>query len=245
MPGRNPRRLDIHLAITSSVSPSSVVWCSELGPAPPCPPMRVLEMFRSRALSLVCEVALINHPTYYYYYDCGTLRVSNVKLKFKPYNSEPGTRGQPPAAATATATTATTTTVQWRGLLEKSKKYSFSDRDLDRTILLTNLDHPCGACDHLHLTLSLYVIGTCKLFSICVFAAPFCAFSFLLLLRSILENSKGDTDSDMIIFWCLLLAVGWRWIGYGECNMHVKKIRYDSLIKKFWKIENKKWCSYF
>ena len=42
---------------TYSVGPSSVVW-SELGPAPPFPPMRVLEVYWSRALSLVCEVAL-------------------------------------------------------------------------------------------------------------------------------------------------------------------------------------------
>jgi hypothetical protein len=34
------------------------VWSSELGPAPPFPPMRVLEVKWSRALSLVCEVAL-------------------------------------------------------------------------------------------------------------------------------------------------------------------------------------------
>ena len=42
---------------TYSVGPSSVVW-SELGPAPPFPPIRVLEVVWSWALSLVCEVAL-------------------------------------------------------------------------------------------------------------------------------------------------------------------------------------------
>ena len=57
MPCRNPCRLYIHLAFTYSIGPSSVVW-SELGPAPPFPPMRVLEVQWSRALSLVCEVAL-------------------------------------------------------------------------------------------------------------------------------------------------------------------------------------------
>ena len=57
MPRRNPYRLYIHIAFTYSVGPSSVVW-SELGPAPPFPPMRVLEVQWSRALSLECEVAL-------------------------------------------------------------------------------------------------------------------------------------------------------------------------------------------
>ena len=36
MPCRNPCRLNIHLAFTYSVGPSSVVW-SKLGPAPPIP----------------------------------------------------------------------------------------------------------------------------------------------------------------------------------------------------------------
>ena len=57
MPCRNPCKLYIHLAFNYSIGPSSVVW-SELGPAPPFPPMRVLEVQWSRALSLVCEVAL-------------------------------------------------------------------------------------------------------------------------------------------------------------------------------------------
>jgi hypothetical protein len=58
MPCKNPSRFYIHLAFTCcSVNPSSVVW-SELGPAPPFPPMRVLEVKWSWALSLVCEVAL-------------------------------------------------------------------------------------------------------------------------------------------------------------------------------------------
>jgi hypothetical protein len=57
MPHRNPCRLYIHLAFTYSVGPSSVVW-SELGPAPPFPPMRMLEVYWSWALSLMCEVAL-------------------------------------------------------------------------------------------------------------------------------------------------------------------------------------------
>jgi hypothetical protein len=43
MPCRDPCRLYIHLAFTYSVGPSSIVW-SELGPALPCPPMRVLEV---------------------------------------------------------------------------------------------------------------------------------------------------------------------------------------------------------
>ena len=55
MPCRNPCRLYIHLAFAYSVGPSSVVR-SELGPAPPFPPTRVLEVFWSRALSLVCKV---------------------------------------------------------------------------------------------------------------------------------------------------------------------------------------------
>ena len=38
-----PCRLYIHLALTYSVGPSSEVW-SELGPVPPFPPMRVLEV---------------------------------------------------------------------------------------------------------------------------------------------------------------------------------------------------------
>ena len=55
---RNPCRLYIRLACTYSVGPSSVVW-SDFGPAPPSPPMRVLEVYWSRASNLVCEVALI------------------------------------------------------------------------------------------------------------------------------------------------------------------------------------------
>ena len=55
MPCRNPYRLYIPLAF---VGPSSVVVWSELGPAPPFPPMGVLEVYWSWALSLVCEVAL-------------------------------------------------------------------------------------------------------------------------------------------------------------------------------------------
>ena len=57
MPCRNPWRLYIHLAFTYSIGPSSVVW-SELGPALPFPPMRVLEVQWSHAPNLVCEVAL-------------------------------------------------------------------------------------------------------------------------------------------------------------------------------------------
>ena len=53
----NPCRLYIHLAFTYSIGPSSIVW-SELGLAPPFPPMRVLEVYRSRALNLMYEVAL-------------------------------------------------------------------------------------------------------------------------------------------------------------------------------------------
>ena len=57
MPRRNPCRLYIHLAFTYYVGPSSVVW-SKFGPAPPFPPMRVFEVYWSRALNLVCEMAL-------------------------------------------------------------------------------------------------------------------------------------------------------------------------------------------
>ena len=60
MPYMNPCRLYVHLAFTYSVGPSSVVW-SKLGPAPPFSPMRVLEVYWSWALSLVCEVALISN----------------------------------------------------------------------------------------------------------------------------------------------------------------------------------------
>ena len=71
MPCKNPCRRYIHLAFTHSVGPSSiVVWKSELGPAPPFPPMRVLEAYWSRALSLVWEVALMSprklrEPSFY------------------------------------------------------------------------------------------------------------------------------------------------------------------------------------
>jgi hypothetical protein len=44
------------LGFTYSVGPSSVVW-TELGLAPPFPPMRVLEVQSSRALSFMCGVA--------------------------------------------------------------------------------------------------------------------------------------------------------------------------------------------
>ena len=60
MPCRNPCRLYIHLTFTYSIGPSSVVW-SELGLAPPFPPMRVLEVKWSWAPSLMCEVALNVH----------------------------------------------------------------------------------------------------------------------------------------------------------------------------------------
>ena len=61
---RNPCWLHIHLAFTYSIGPSSVLW-SELGPAPPCPPMRVLIVLWSRALSLVYEVAFSNAHVYF------------------------------------------------------------------------------------------------------------------------------------------------------------------------------------
>jgi uncharacterized protein Usg len=62
MPSRKPCKLYIHLAaVTYSVGPSSVVW-SELELAPRFPPMRVLKLYWSRALSLVCEVAFVAHP---------------------------------------------------------------------------------------------------------------------------------------------------------------------------------------
>ena len=57
MPYRNPCIFYTHLAFSYSVGPASVVW-SELGPAPPFPPMRVQEVQWSRALSLMCELAL-------------------------------------------------------------------------------------------------------------------------------------------------------------------------------------------
>ena len=57
MPCRSPCRLYIHLAFTYYVDPSSIVW-SKLEPAPPFPPMRVHEVWWSRALNLVCEVTL-------------------------------------------------------------------------------------------------------------------------------------------------------------------------------------------
>jgi hypothetical protein len=57
MPCKNPCRLYIPLAFTYSIGPSSLVR-SELGPAPPFPPMRVIEVYWSRALNLVSEVAL-------------------------------------------------------------------------------------------------------------------------------------------------------------------------------------------
>ena len=60
MPYRNLCRLYIHLAVNYSVGPSSVARSIKFGAAPPFPPMRVLEVYWSRALSLVCEVAL-NH----------------------------------------------------------------------------------------------------------------------------------------------------------------------------------------
>ena len=65
MPCTNPCRLDIHLAFTNSVSSSSIVW-SKLGPAPPFPQMRVLEVKWSRALSLVCEAAFQIQTKYVY-----------------------------------------------------------------------------------------------------------------------------------------------------------------------------------
>jgi hypothetical protein len=57
MPCKNPCKLYIHLAFTYSIGPSSIVWCKP-GPAPPLAAMRVLEVYWSRAFSLVCEVAL-------------------------------------------------------------------------------------------------------------------------------------------------------------------------------------------
>ena len=54
---RNPCGLYIHLAFSYFVGPSSVVW-GESGPVPPFPPMRVLEVKWSQALSLGLDVAL-------------------------------------------------------------------------------------------------------------------------------------------------------------------------------------------
>jgi hypothetical protein len=64
MPCRNLCRLYIHLAFTYFVGPSSIVW-SELGPAPPFPPMRVLEVYWLHALSLMCGVALNSWSSLY------------------------------------------------------------------------------------------------------------------------------------------------------------------------------------
>ena len=44
MPHTNPCRVYIHLTFTYSYGPSSIVWSSELGPAPPFLPTRVLEV---------------------------------------------------------------------------------------------------------------------------------------------------------------------------------------------------------
>jgi hypothetical protein len=63
----------IHHAFTCSIGPSSVVW-NELGQAPSFPPMRVLEVYWSRACSLVCEVAL----SYGW-----TIKFENDRSKFK------------------------------------------------------------------------------------------------------------------------------------------------------------------
>ena len=72
-PCRNPCRLYIHLAFTCSIGPSSVVW-GELGPALPFPPMRVLELWWSWALSLMCEVALSVTPMYLTYFPVGNYK---------------------------------------------------------------------------------------------------------------------------------------------------------------------------
>ena len=54
MPRRNPCRLYIHVAFTYSIGPSNIVW-SELGDW-----LRLFHQWEwSRALNLVCEVALI------------------------------------------------------------------------------------------------------------------------------------------------------------------------------------------
>ena len=57
MPCRSACRLFIHLAFTYSIGPSNIVW-SELGPAPPFPPMTMLEVKRSRAPTLVREAMI-------------------------------------------------------------------------------------------------------------------------------------------------------------------------------------------
>ena len=58
MPCRNPCRLYINLAFTHSVCPSS-----ELGPALPFPPTRVLKVQWPRALGLMCEVDVMDIVT--------------------------------------------------------------------------------------------------------------------------------------------------------------------------------------
>ena len=52
MPCTNQCRFDIHLTCTYFVGPLSLVW-SNLGPAPPFPPMRVLEVY-GHGLSVSC-----------------------------------------------------------------------------------------------------------------------------------------------------------------------------------------------
>jgi hypothetical protein len=66
---RNSCILYIHLAFTYSIGPSTVVWI-KLGPALPFPPMKVLEVLWSRALSLVCELALTTVQTLFVLVSC-------------------------------------------------------------------------------------------------------------------------------------------------------------------------------
>ena len=74
-----PCGLYIHVTFTYSVGPSSIVR-SELGPAPPFPPMRVLKVEWSWALSLVCEVALMARPHVQAMASPNLYKVANLKL---------------------------------------------------------------------------------------------------------------------------------------------------------------------
>jgi hypothetical protein len=79
MPCRNPCRLYIHLVFTYSIGPSSIVW-SELGPTLPFPAMTMLGVWWSRALNLVCEVALSVMAASWFFEKSGWIgKVEDVK----------------------------------------------------------------------------------------------------------------------------------------------------------------------
>ena len=93
MPCKNPCGLYIHLAFTYSVGPSSVVW-SELGPVLAFPPIRVLEMYWSRALSLMCEVAFSSPHAHFLSYLNGYL-VYYKLIYIHPHRASHGGRRLP------------------------------------------------------------------------------------------------------------------------------------------------------